>query len=320
MVEANGNQMRAVEQLPKEHAIIKLSRQSLVNHFVTRNMDIVLAHMADDVGWGRSLARPPPARRPCRTFFAPSTTSAWPWPMNDGAHASGQAHGSFRRATRCSSCRPTASGAFRSSSERPTFGLPRRTGRASCICTSRTPPTRTRFCHRSTRARTPSSSSTSISMPKDRARGKSAFATSAETSTSCTQRAVRHRVRRSAVRRQTRPWRVRRAGGVGGYRRGAAHTRFPAASSKLPRASGTHCQHRGLSGQTRRRLGVSHRRAALSQRQASARCATCAGLGARSLPRPLFLSVAALGRDAAAYLLAIVARRAFLGGSGVLLY
>ncbi len=51
MVEANGNQMRAVEQLPKEHAIIKLSRQSLVNHFVTRNMDIVLAHMADDVEW-----------------------------------------------------------------------------------------------------------------------------------------------------------------------------------------------------------------------------------------------------------------------------
>lgn len=38
-------------QLPKERAIIELSRQSLVNHFVTRNMDVALAHMADDVEW-----------------------------------------------------------------------------------------------------------------------------------------------------------------------------------------------------------------------------------------------------------------------------
>lgn len=51
MVETNGNQEQAAEQLPKEHAIIKLSRQSLVNHFVTRNMDVALAHMTDDVEW-----------------------------------------------------------------------------------------------------------------------------------------------------------------------------------------------------------------------------------------------------------------------------
>ena len=51
MVEANGNRALVSEQLPKERAIIELSRQSLVNHFVTRNMDVALAHMADDVEW-----------------------------------------------------------------------------------------------------------------------------------------------------------------------------------------------------------------------------------------------------------------------------
>ena len=51
MVEANGNQTGGVQQLTKDRAIIELSRQSLVNHFVTRDMDVALMHMADDVEW-----------------------------------------------------------------------------------------------------------------------------------------------------------------------------------------------------------------------------------------------------------------------------
>lgn len=35
----------------QDRAIIELSRQSLINHFVVRNMDVALAHMADDVEW-----------------------------------------------------------------------------------------------------------------------------------------------------------------------------------------------------------------------------------------------------------------------------
>ena len=35
----------------QDRAIIELSRQSLVNHFVTRDMDVALAYMADDVEW-----------------------------------------------------------------------------------------------------------------------------------------------------------------------------------------------------------------------------------------------------------------------------
>lgn len=48
MTEAQSDQTRGVERLPKERAVIELSRQSLVNHFVTRNMDVALAHMADE--------------------------------------------------------------------------------------------------------------------------------------------------------------------------------------------------------------------------------------------------------------------------------
>lgn len=51
MVEVNDNRELAAEQIPKERAIIELSRQSLINHFVTRDMDVALAHMADDVEW-----------------------------------------------------------------------------------------------------------------------------------------------------------------------------------------------------------------------------------------------------------------------------
>lgn len=51
MADANDNVTQGTGRLPKERAIIELSRQSLVNHFVTRNMDVALAHMADDVEW-----------------------------------------------------------------------------------------------------------------------------------------------------------------------------------------------------------------------------------------------------------------------------
>ena len=93
--------------------------------------------------------------------------------------------GSSRHAIRCLSCRPAESAACRSSNMLPTYGPLRRTDLASCICTCRTPPMRTRSCLRSILARTPSNSCTSTSMPRDPAPASSASETRTETFTFC---------------------------------------------------------------------------------------------------------------------------------------
>ena len=103
-------------------------------------------------------------RRPWKTSCDPSTAYVSHWQTSVGAPVNAPTPGSSRHAIRCSSCRPAKSAACRSSNMLPTYGPLRRTDLASCICTCRTPPMRTRSCLRSILARTPSNSCT-MSMP-----------------------------------------------------------------------------------------------------------------------------------------------------------
>ena len=159
---------------------------SLVEPFVVRDMDAALAYMADDVEWlGPFSCQTASDKKTMEDILRPEYSIRL-------ALADERWRARKRANTWIVSARYTllvvSAGGERSMpfKQHATYVWPlRRTGLASCICTCRTPPMRTRSCLRSILARTPSNSCTSTSMPRDPAPASSASETRTETFTSC---------------------------------------------------------------------------------------------------------------------------------------